>query len=495
MLLSGLPFALLGLTRLRESGIVLLTASRLPLLLVHRYMDSVFRDLFGESALWAFRTSWVSVLLLTRPFSNTLETLWLLLAVSFAARRHAFRLGGVSAFGVFNRVTFPAFALPVGVFALLAVVDAARQGDAKRQAAGENQIAVLGRVLAFVARGAAGFALVAAAHVAADTAYVRAHPACADPALGAFAFTLTPLNNLLYNANTTNLAEHGLHSRFTHLLVNMQLLFSPLWLAGFLPFLLSSTFPSTSSTSSSKSSSISSSSSSLLSSPSSRVSSSSSSFGPSSSSVPQRRRALDALARAIVVCALLLLSVVPHQEARFLMPLVVPVAALLGGPLARSARARKAWLLFNLGVGAFFGFVHQGGLVPGMLALETSLLARERLTCVATYETYMAPRFLLAGYGGDCGDSSGNCGDCGETLTVVDLGGIAPADVSATLRAASSSCQQWALLLPTPAVADLPALGPHTRRASFWPHFSGERPPASLAELALEVHTLDLTLT
>lgn len=45
---------------------------------------------------------------------------------------------------------------------------------------------------------------------------------------------LTPLNNLVYNLNVDNLAKHGIHPRYTHLLINLPLLFGPL---AFLPFL------------------------------------------------------------------------------------------------------------------------------------------------------------------------------------------------------------------------------------------------------------------
>lgn len=39
---------------------------------------------------------------------------------------------------------------------------------------------------------------------------------------------ITPLNNLLYNLNVDNLAQHGLHPRYTHFVINLPLLFGPL---------------------------------------------------------------------------------------------------------------------------------------------------------------------------------------------------------------------------------------------------------------------------
>jgi hypothetical protein len=39
---------------------------------------------------------------------------------------------------------------------------------------------------------------------------------------------LAPLNALRYNSQTSNLAEHGIHPRVTHALVNLPLMFGPL---------------------------------------------------------------------------------------------------------------------------------------------------------------------------------------------------------------------------------------------------------------------------
>lgn len=45
---------------------------------------------------------------------------------------------------------------------------------------------------------------------------------------------ITPINNLLYNLNVDNLAQHGIHPRYTHFAINLPLLYGPLALFGFL---------------------------------------------------------------------------------------------------------------------------------------------------------------------------------------------------------------------------------------------------------------------
>ena len=41
-------------------------------------------------------------------------------------------------------------------------------------------------------------------------------------------FIITPVYNVLYNANIDNLARHGLHPRWTHAMINAPMLYGPL---------------------------------------------------------------------------------------------------------------------------------------------------------------------------------------------------------------------------------------------------------------------------
>lgn len=45
---------------------------------------------------------------------------------------------------------------------------------------------------------------------------------------------ISPLNNLLYNLKVDNLAQHGLHPRYTHFAINLPLLYGPLALVALL---------------------------------------------------------------------------------------------------------------------------------------------------------------------------------------------------------------------------------------------------------------------
>lgn len=49
-------------------------------------------------------------------------------------------------------------------------------------------------------------------------------------------FTITPLNFLEYNSEASNLAEHGLHPRYLHFLVNFPLVFGPVAITSYYLF-------------------------------------------------------------------------------------------------------------------------------------------------------------------------------------------------------------------------------------------------------------------
>jgi len=93
--------------------------------------------------------------------------------------------------------------------------------------------------------------------------------------------------------------------------------------------------------------------------------------------------------------------VFPHQEPRFLIPLTVPVV-LLGstGLRGRSGSWRPLlwlWYAFNILLTVIFGMVHQGGVMPAVRQLGTSLELKAGTTeaTMVFSKTYSPPGFLL----------------------------------------------------------------------------------------------------
>jgi hypothetical protein len=123
-----------------------------------------------------------------------------------------------------------------------------------------------------------------------------------------------------------------------------------------------------------------------------------------------------------VASGLLVLSLAPHQEARFLTPLLVPLTMLCCSWLALArvddtAQQWRAsllvrwllWLLFNAALVLLFGVAHQGGVVRALAHLyetaaassavgSTSTVsagASDGATTVLFYATYTPPLHLL----------------------------------------------------------------------------------------------------
>ncbi|MCJ1373558.1 alpha 1,2 mannosyltransferase [Loxospora ochrophaea] len=171
---------------------------------------------------------------------------------------------------------------------------------------------------------------------------------------------ITPLNSLLYNTSLSNLSTHGLHPHYQHLLVNLPLLLLPS-----LPLYLS-TLPTL-----------------TLSHP------------PTLQNLPIQTLSL--------LPSLFLLSLIPHQEPRFLLPLVPLLLSSIRLP--RSPFLTRlfltTWLLFNSLLALLMGTYHQAGVIPTQLWLgqAASSPTLENIHTVLWWRTYSPPEWLLDGAG------------------------------------------------------------------------------------------------
>jgi hypothetical protein len=103
-----------------------------------------------------------------------------------------------------------------------------------------------------------------------------------------------------------------------------------------------------------------------------------------------------------IVFGLILLSGAPHQEPRFLLPLIVPLVYLYGRDVVgRSRSFLVLWIVFNLASYFFFGWLHQGGLLQSLLKTDDLVSVRNGsasrhhpLRVFIYYKTYMPPTFL-----------------------------------------------------------------------------------------------------
>lgn len=151
-------------------------------------------------------------------------------------------------------------------------------------------------------------------------------------------WVIAPLNNLRFNSVAYNLEEHGIHPRVTHLLVN-------------LPQLL----------------------------------------GPGLLVVSPRWKSL---AMQSVISGLVILSCSPHQEARFLLPLVPLLCTQMDIGQFRSLRLRRVilamWFIFNALAAILMGLFHQGGVIPAQQFVRNL----PRPCTVIWWKTYTPPLWI-----------------------------------------------------------------------------------------------------
>lgn len=227
-----------------------------------------------------FTSSWPALILLSRSFSNGFESVCVAAA---ALLRDSWLVGVVGAVGLFARFTFPIFLLP--------------------------QLRLPPKLTALIAA-----IIVAVLVVLADSWFFGRR-------------VITPLNAFLYNVQSENVAQHGLHPRYLHALVNVPMLLGPVVVSRLRPswhWLL----------------------------------------------------------------PLALLSISPHQEPRFLLPLVAPAIATCDTAKPLSQWQLGAHLAYHGAAVVFFGFLHQGGLIASVRDLPSN--------CHVVYwKTYPPPLHLL----------------------------------------------------------------------------------------------------
>ena len=302
-------------------------------------------------AMFLIASSYVTWTWQTHTFSNSIETvvvLWCLVLVdritgeSQRSPQKRSRLAPPAilafllVFGVFNRITFPAFVF-VPLLQLIPhfqrkYVEWVLFHDCRYTNARIRPLSFL--FMMFVG------ALTTLSAITIDTNFYQ--PMSFDLYTLTQKPTITPLNNIMYNTDTSNLAQHGIHPLYQHAFAN-------------LPQLLGPVFPL------------------LLLSP----------------------RLGTRLYSAIAGCVLL--SLFPHQEARFLLPAVPLLLSSVRLPKRQAQAWIGVWLLFNTVLGFLMGIYHQGGVVPAQLHIGAEDKGKffGNIGTVIWWKTYPPPTWLL----------------------------------------------------------------------------------------------------
>lgn len=318
-------------------------------------------------------------------------------------------LGALLAVGFFTRFTFAFFFLPVGIQLVVAQDSLLLDRISKKDKSKEEARLVLNRlwnVLSIAVQGIIAFVTVAGAIAVADTFYFHHEVFFSEKPLRIEnilqQLVIAPINNLAYNLKYDNLEIHGVHPRITHIAVNMPMLFGPL----FLLFIVSL--------------------------------------------VCHRFRGRVGVGALSVLLPVVLISLAPHQEPRFLLPAMVPLHLFTSSDeLVQRRGLFLLWLVFNVALAIFFGVLHQGGIVPMLLELsgeptntwisarcDFSLANAVAMAGTSTLPvifsmTYMPPRFLLA--------SASHSVD----LHVIDIGGKSVDELQNVLNQDSKLLSKW----------------------------------------------------
>ncbi|CAI4051704.1 hypothetical protein SKDZ_15G2930 [Saccharomyces kudriavzevii ZP591] len=241
-------------------------------------------------------TSYVTWTYQTHTFSNSVETLILMTSITLMESivdeknfeennyRKSILLGFTFSLGVFNRVTFPAFVL----------------------------LPCLIIFWKFYRIHWRSFTLLSLSFLFASYLFVLIDTYIFNCGKR---FVFAPWNNLKYNLNVQNLQLHGLHPRYTHLLVNLPQILGPVLVLAILS-----------------------------------------------------GYKLDKLSTYAIVSGVLFLSLFQHQELRFLIPLLPLFVTNLNwtpmsSTLVNGTLFKGAWFLFNIIMGFIMGISHQGGIV------------------------------------------------------------------------------------------------------------------------------------
>ena len=195
-------------------------------------------------------------------------------------------------------------------------------------------------------------------------------------------FVFTPWNFVQYNTRGHNLAEHGLHPFYLHFCVNMPLLFGPLmfYLLWSLPVCLNN----------------------ILISIRKKILWGQNFINSSNSSTDDTAIISRLPLVVFILGTILIFSIFPHQEPRFLiplLPLMILLVSLSGKPFDKIFST--AFIIFNVLLTVVFGFLHQGGLIPCILKLQASYSTHQiQEDSDVSYNfifshTYMPPKFPL----------------------------------------------------------------------------------------------------
>lgn len=399
-LLNNIAFKLASILQARPSAYLLIVAPRFVYTLLSFIIDYCLYKLcryYSSRGLWylpvsaVFQSSFVCLGCLTRTLSNTVEVVIfaiLLVAVCQTVRprfrimfvtptrstpvnervrgptqvKSSILIGVIIIIGTFNRPTFPCFAIIPTIYWFL---ESLKRNSYNPRLTIQRVLLPLTISVAFTAISLSAF----------DTIYYRGTQPIID-SLGYLSrfelaglysqlrsdWILTPYNFLAYNTDVDSLSKHGIHLPYVHMVINIPLAFN---LLGFLYYKkLFELF-----------------------------------VGSSLSRLIFSTHRVHALMLLTILISTILLSFVPHQEFRFLLPIIVPLVYIYSFNIYASNKLFTIWLILNLILVYFYSTIHQAGVTRSCLDLDPILKSismkkvRPINVSVMAFNCYLVPSY------------------------------------------------------------------------------------------------------
>lgn len=303
------------------------------------------------NGLWMiiFASMWPILILQTRPLSNSLESILLALLFYFVEIQISSNsiiisviIGMCWSLGIWSRVTFAVFSFPIMIYLLL------KTFSSRPLASSLKSIFLMGF----------GALICSIACIVVDTLYYNTKfNDWSD-------IVITPFNFLIFNQDLHNLKRFGIHSRYLIVLIIMPFLFGPFYL-----ILLKDTL--------------------------NICINFVSSYSKSSKPIVGH---LSIISLITIWFSSLSLSTIPHQEYRFLLPLMLPLILSIASPINFSSKYIKKFLflfiIFQIAICLILGVFHQAGLSKLLIEFEP----QDTSPCMFIFsKVYLLPTHLLIG--------------------------------------------------------------------------------------------------
>lgn len=386
-----------------------------------------------------YSSSWTTLLFLNRPFSNTLETIlltWLLYSIikdltnSLQCQKKEQQkqqtdyrqykgsivsyiiFGIICSFGLFTRFTFAFYAFPIVIIYIheksFIIYAYACQNEIHQQRSSTRWTGYVQEFVKISLSMLFGFLVASLGIIFLDSDFYNMtriiHQPNSTQNDWISSITITPWNAFRYNSQSSNLSDHGIHPRGTHVMVNLPMLFGPLSLIFYfaiLQYLYQ-----------------------WICAKKQKIQSINDNVVDNDMTL-HCKAVIHRMCYGMIFCGLGVLSCAPHQEPRFLLPLIVPLLILHGGDIverqkncfkfseqqaasheiyhsiehSRSRTMNVVWVIFNLLLLLFFGQMHQAGVIPSLLEASRSVTqsswSRSLPHATITFHTYMPPTFLF----------------------------------------------------------------------------------------------------